>query len=125
MPDKLLALVDDYLPDQEFIVILPDSRSVLPITFAEIGIDLNKSISDEEYRQELEKVLFKLEQQGLDTQTINKLRKETLARRGQNTREVLAAYPPEMLAILQKCLEEEVHGNLKPFIDFCNLFNNI
>lgn len=125
MPDELLALVDEYSPEQEFIVIPSNDRSVMLMPFDAIEMDSTKPIAEEEYRQELEKVLVKLEQQGLDTKTINRLRKETLARRGQNTREVLAAYPREMLVILQKCLEEEVTGNLKPFIDFCNLFNDI
>ena len=125
MSDELLALVDTYSPDEEFILIPSNHQSASLIPLDEIEINSTKSISDEQYRQELEKILVNLEEQGLDIETINQLRKETLALRGKNTDEILAAYPPEMLAILQKCFEEEVNGNLNPLIDFFNLFKNI
>lgn len=120
MPDELLALVDEYAPEQEFLVIPSNHQSVMDILFAEIEMDLTKSVSDEEYRQELEKVLIQLEQQGLNIETINRLRQITLAYRNMNIN--VKGYSPETLAIVQKCLEEAFNGNLKPLIDFCNLF---
>ena len=90
--------------------------------FDAIGIDSTKPISEEEYRQELEKVLVQLGKQGLDIETINGLRQEILARRSGDIDRNLAGYPPEMLAIVQTCLEEAFTGNLKPLVDFHNLF---
>jgi hypothetical protein len=120
MPDELLALVDEYLPHQQFLVIPSNHQSVMLISFAEIGMDVAKPISDEEYRQELEQVLLQLGKEGLDMEKINSLRQLILASRNGNIDTNLVGYPPQMLIIVQKFLEEALAGSFKSLVDFYN-----
>ena len=122
MPYELKYAVEGYFPDEEFLVIPSNHKELAKIPFDEIGMDLAEPISEEEYRQELEKVLVQLEKQGLGIEESDRLRQVMLAYRRGDIDRNLAGYPPEMLAIAQKCLEEAFTGNLKPLVDFYKSF---
>ncbi|MCU0532902.1 MAG: tetratricopeptide repeat protein [Hydrococcus sp. Prado102] len=120
MPAKLLALVDEYEPEKEFIVILSDHLSVKVVDFADVGLEPEKgteSFSAEEYEQELETILAQLQEKGLNPVQVEHLRRMTLAHRdGEYS---LAAYPSEMLKICQFLFEDLSAGNIDLFVDVC------
>lgn len=118
MPDKILAMVDDYDPDREYIVVPSNHRSGMLIEFDQIGIKSLYSLSEKEYQQELEKVLESLVKQGLNKNLVNNLRKETLEFRGKNLRS--KKYPPEILSIFQNLSQEVVLENLEVLVNFLN-----
>jgi tetratricopeptide (TPR) repeat protein len=121
MPDTLLALVEDYSPTEEFLVITSNHINVMLIEFADLRHS-EKSITEEEYEKELEKLLAQLNQQGIDTKTIDEIRQMILANRREGTEIDLSNYPPEILTIAQSLSAEILRGNLQ-LIDFYNFFH--
>lgn len=118
MPDEILALVDDYDPEQEFIVVPSNHGSAMLLEFDEIGIEVSRSSSEKEYKQELEKVLESLVQQGLNKSLVNNLRKVALEFRGVGLRS--KSYPPEILSIFQDLSQEAILGNPESLVNFLN-----
>jgi tetratricopeptide (TPR) repeat protein len=118
MPCELLALVDDYTPEREFIIMPSNHKSASLIEFEEIGIGASVPLTDEEYRQELEKHLEQLVQQGLNRDVVSSLRQIVLTHRNKNLK--LNSYPPEILSFFQNLLEENISGNWEPLINLLN-----
>ncbi len=119
MPDQLLALVDEYDPEKEFLVIPSNHSSVLLVELADIRLDPKEgkeTIPEEEYKQELEAILTQLREKGLDPLQVERLRSMTLAYR--NGEFSLAGYSPEMIKILQILYEEGSAGNIQAIVDF-------
>jgi hypothetical protein len=118
MPCELLALVEDYTPELEFIIMPSNHKSASLIEFEEIRIGASVLLTDEEYRQELEKHLEQLVQQGLNRNVVSSLRQIVLTHRNKDLK--LNSYPPEILSFFQNLLEENISGNWEPLINLLN-----
>lgn len=116
IPDELLILIDDYLPDQEFIVIPPNHESTILLEFDEIGIKVPPPLSENEYKQEIEKQINLLVQLGLNRDKVNELRRIALAFRDVSLK--LKSYPLEISSIFQDLFEELVSGNIESLVNF-------
>lgn len=113
MPPKLLALVDDYEPENEFLIIPSNHQLASLVEYSDIGL---VSSSDAEYEKELDSILAQAGEQGLTSEQIKYLRKITLAYCNGAYNQTV--YPPEIIEILPTFLEELIDGNLQAIIDF-------
>ncbi len=116
MPDEFLILIEDYLPDKEFLVIPSNHESTLLLEFDEIGIEVSLPLSENEYEKELEKRISLLVQNRFNKDETNELRQMIFALRAKTLN--LINGQPENSSILQDLLEEVFFENLEFFGSF-------
>lgn len=118
MPNEILALVDEYSPNQEFIVIPSNHVSAMLVQFDEIGIEFANSLSEEDYKQEVKKVLELLVQKGLNENLVKNIQQAVLCFRGVDVKS--ANHPPGILAFCQNVSQESLSGDMESLVNFLN-----
>jgi tetratricopeptide (TPR) repeat protein len=120
MYPKLLALVDDYEPENEFLIIPSNHQLANLVEFSDIGLASNPEVEEVEYERELDSLLAQAKEQGLTSKQIAYLRKTTLAYRDGAYNQTV--YPPEILEIIPTLLEVGINGNIQALVDFSKNF---
>lgn len=118
MPEELLAQVDLYEPNHEFLLIPSNHSSIVLLEFSAIGLDPKvgkERITEEMFNQELEAVLTLLRENGLEPRRVDSLRQMIITyHRGEFS---LAGYPSEVLEVVQRLFEELAYGDRQLIIN--------